>query len=118
MILETDCAPHACHRHINETIQSLSEQVQSLSSMLDGEGKQQPTRNQFELLVRLGLRSESAADIVTDRSNDANLHCRSPELASHKTPRHEPEPCDVSRTYQASPRSSSAFSMTNAINRR
>ena len=95
VIFEADRTPHTPHSHVDEAIEPFPKQVESFRRMLDGEREEQPFRDLLELLVSLGIGSESVADIVTDRSDDADPHLRPRDLACEQTARHEPKPVPV-----------------------
>ena len=62
MIFESDRSAHASHRHVDEGIEPILQQVDSLCRVLDRKGKQQPSKNPLEFRIVLGLRSERAAE--------------------------------------------------------
>src|ERR1039458_2608240 len=70
MIFKANRTSHARHGHVNEADEPVLKQSASFSRMVDGERKEKPSRKALELPVFLGVRSESAADIITDRQEE------------------------------------------------
>jgi len=92
VFLEANLAAHAPHRLVNEAVEPVSKQVESFLRVLDRERENPPSRDTLELLVPLGIGSESVADIVTDGPDDADLDLRPCNLACEQTAGHEPKP--------------------------
>jgi hypothetical protein len=86
VIFEAHWTPHAGHRHVNEAVEPIPQQVESFRRVLDGEREEQPSRDllELELLVSLGIGSKSVADIVIDGSDDTDPHLRPRDLAGEQ----------------------------------